>query len=184
MNIDDTGFWIGDPKDLHKHDDPLCAEITKVLKEKNIRTLLDLGCGNGLYAKYFEEHGIAVECCDGNPITFDITQGKCFVENLAQHVNFKKTYNCVLSLEVGEHLPKEYEEIFIDNVVRHSENFIILSWALPHQGGHGHFNEQTNEYIAEKFAAHGFSRDTELEERLRASAFWWWFKHTIMVFYR
>lgn len=184
MHVTDTGFWDGDPTGLHHHDESLCAEISAVLKERQLNTLLDLGCGDGQYVRAFESQGMTTTCCDGNPLTADITNGKCFVANLAHPLDLQQTFQCVLSLEVGEHIPQAFESTFIDNVVRHAERFIILSWAVPQQGGHGHFNEQPNEYIAARLAAYGFGRDEELEARLRHSATQWWFKNTLMVFVR
>ncbi len=88
----------------------------------------------------------------------------------------------MLSLEVGEHIPKEYERVFIENLHRHNINGIVLSWALKGQGGFGHFNEQNNDYIKELMAEYGYFNDVEAENSLRKKATLWWFKNTIMVF--
>ena len=41
----------------------------------------------------------------------------------------------VMSLEVGEHIPADYEAIFLDNLARHAKEGVLLSWARPNQGG-------------------------------------------------
>ena len=46
-----------------------------------------------------------------------------------------------MSLEVGEHLPKEFEDIFINNLDNNNNYGIVLSWAIKGQGGYGHYNE-------------------------------------------
>ena len=38
----------------------------------------------------------------------------------------------------------------VETVSQDGENGIILSWAVKRQGGHGHFNEQNNDYIKSK----------------------------------
>jgi hypothetical protein len=48
---------------------------------------------------------------------------------------------------VAEHIPPEYESIFIENLISCNRKGIILSWAIPGQGGHGHFNEKPNDYV-------------------------------------
>ena len=93
-------------------------------------------------------------------------------------------YDWVMSLEVGEHLPQQFERTFIDNLQRHNTKGIILSWALDGQGGHGHFNERPISYIKNLFAQDGYINDIHSETMLRASATLWWFKNTIMVFRR
>jgi hypothetical protein len=79
-------------------------------------------------------------------------------------------------------IPQKYESTFINNLLKHSNGLIILSWATIGQGGHGHVNEQPNEYIEEIFKNNNYSRNKELETRLRSAVEWWWFSNTIMVF--
>ena len=61
-----------------------------------------------------------------------------------------------MSLEVGEHIPKEYEDIFINNLHNNNNKGIILSWAILGQGGFGHVNEQNNDYIKSKMSNLGY----------------------------
>jgi cyclopropane fatty-acyl-phospholipid synthase-like methyltransferase len=96
----------------------------------------------------------------------------------------RKQFDWVLSLEVGEHLPKEFERIFIENLHRHNVKGIVLSWALKGQGGEGHFNEQNNGYIKELMAQYGYVNDIAAENALRNEAMLWWFRNTVMVFRR
>ena len=88
------------------------------------------------------------------------------------------------SLEVGEHLPKKYEETFFENLAKTSKEGIILSWAIPGQGGDGHFNEQPNAYVKEKMTNLGFTNNLKLEEAFRSASTLTWFQNTIMVFER
>jgi hypothetical protein len=88
----------------------------------------------------------------------------------------------VLCLEVGEHIPKQFEQIFLNNIDKYNAKGVVLSWALKGQGGFGHFNEQNNDYVKRAMAARGYKNDLAAEERLRAAASLSWFKNTIMVF--
>jgi hypothetical protein len=184
MKIHNTGFWECDniSFDFHKHDELLALELSTTLKEMNVSSAIDFGCGYSMYATTLEKNEIPCDCYDGNSNTPALTEGKCDVLDLSEKIILNKTYDCVISLEVGEHIPQKYEKIFIDNLIRHTHKWIIISWALPHQGGHGHVNEQSNEYIEKIFQNVGFIRHQDIEIRLRKSAHWWWFKNTIMVF--
>ena len=64
-------------------------------------------------------------------------------------------YDWVLSLEVGEHLPKRHEAAFLENCHRHNARGMVLSWATRGQGGTGHVNEQDNDYVKAAVCAMG-----------------------------
>ena len=102
--------------------------------------------------------------------------------DLSVKKRFDNPFDWVMSLEVGEHLPCEFEDNFINNLHNNNESGIILSWAIKGQGGHGHFNEQNNNYIKSKICKLGYINDIEAEEKLRKQSHLWWFKNTIMVF--
>jgi cyclopropane fatty-acyl-phospholipid synthase-like methyltransferase len=180
--INERGYWMEKDSHEHKYDSPLNNELVKILKETNCESIIDLGCGPGLYSKVFVNENFDCQCYDGNPYTPEESDGLCSVLDLSEPFDLNKKYDCVLSLEVGEHIPKQYETIFIDNLLNHSNKAIILSWATIGQGGHGHVNEQPNNYIENLFTPHGYIRNLEYEKRLRDSAHWWWFKNTIMFF--
>jgi 2-polyprenyl-3-methyl-5-hydroxy-6-metoxy-1,4-benzoquinol methylase len=180
--IHEKGYWLEKNSHEHKYDLPLNQELNKILKELNYNTIVDFGCGPGNYSKSFIKEGFICDCFDGNPFTPEESDGLCSVLDLSEPFDLGKQYDCVLSLEVGEHIPNQYEEIYISNLIKHSKNLIILSWATIGQGGHGHVNEHPNEYIENIFLNHNFKRNNELENRLRNVAQWWWFKNTTMVF--
>ena len=180
--INERGYCLEKNSHEHKYDLPLNQELTKILKEVNCKSIVDLGCGPGLYAKSFIVSNFDCECYDGNPHTPDETDNLCSILDLSEPFDLNKKFDCVLSLEVGEHIPKEYQDVFIENLLRHSNGLIILSWATIGQGGHGHVNEQPNDYIEGLLTPHNYKRNTEYENRLRDSAQWWWFKNTVMVF--
>jgi cyclopropane fatty-acyl-phospholipid synthase-like methyltransferase len=182
MSIHKNGFWLDTNSDGHYFDKTLNSELIKLLKEEKIDSVIDLGCGKGNYAKELNKEGISCECYDGNPKTKEITEGLCSEVNLAEEINFNKKYDCVISLEVGEHIPKEFESIFLENLIKHSKSMIILSWAVVGQGGRGHVNERNNDYIENYFLEKGWKRNKEKESNLRNKSSLKWFKNTIMVY--
>jgi hypothetical protein len=179
--ISDHGFWLVDHIDWHAHDEPLADTLAAFFHG---RTVADFGCGPGDYVRQFDQLGIECDGFDGNPHTPKITDCRCKVLDLAEPADLARRYDWVLSLEVGEHIPKRHEDDFIDNLDRHNAQGVVLSWAIPGQGGHGHVNEQPNDYIKSRFARLGYSNDTGLEERFRRASSRSWFKNTIMVFRR
>jgi hypothetical protein len=88
----------------------------------------------------------------------------------------------VFCLEVGEHIPVQYEQTFIDNVCRAAKNDIVLSWAIIGQGGDGHVNCRNNDYVINQMAIRGFTIDIGKSNQLRNCANLFWFKNTVMYF--
>jgi GT2 family glycosyltransferase len=176
--ISNKGFWLTQDETGHCFDTSLALGLKNLFGTSKI---LDLGCGPGYYTKYFLENKIESEGYDGNPNTPTISNGLCQVADLTQPHDFGKK-DWVLSLEVGEHIPKEYESTFIQNLTDHSTKGIVLSWATPGQPGDGHVNCQSNQYVIDLMAKNGFDFDQSSSEKLRNLAELWWFKNTIMVF--
>lgn len=183
--IQSNGAWQGE-KVAHAHffDHQLCKEMTRFFSEEKAQSVIDFGCGTGEYVKQIRQEGIAADGIDGNPDTPAISNGICSVKDFSVPFQLERNYDWVMSLEVGEHLPKEYEQIFIENLIRHADKGIVLSWAKKGQGGHGHVNEQNNDYIKEIFRQKGWVNDVASEQRLRNASYpiYFWYYDTVMVF--
>lgn len=174
------GYFIGDSE--HVTDWSLAEAIVDFLKKENAEDIVDFGCGDGDYVNFFIKNNVKAIGYDGNPVTELASGGTCFVKDLSVPIDLNHRFDWVMSLEVGEHLPKQYEKIFIENLIRHVKKGLILSWAVEGQGGVGHFNEQNNDYIKKIFADLGWENDLKTENELRTQASISWFKNTVMVF--
>lgn len=181
--INSHGIWVGnDVEGHHCFDQPLAEALTEFFRGVQAESIVDFGCGLGNYVQYFRDSGLKADGFDGNPFTPNLTRGLCGVIDLSIPFKLGKTYDWVMSIEVGEHLPKKYERIYIENLIRHCGKGIVLSWALKDQPGYGHFNGQDNAYIKQIFAKYGFINYLEGENYLREKSYLPWFKNTIMVF--
>ncbi len=179
-----NGIWINKNQNEHAFDESLAYCIVNYLKDKGFESILDLGCGNGSYVRYFNKNEILSYGYDGNPFTPEITNGLCDIADLSKTLVLNRIYDCVMSLEVGEHIPSFFEEIFLGNVIRHAKDLVILSWAIPGQGGHGHINCLENSYIKALMKEYGFENRLYAENIFRACSSLSWFKDTLMVFQR
>jgi cyclopropane fatty-acyl-phospholipid synthase-like methyltransferase len=185
--IHPNGIWEGfvEADDAHCFDEQLCNSLCKFFSREKARSVIDFGCGTGEYVRKIRaDSKIICDGIDGNPYTPALSKGMCRIQDLSIPFQLNRNYDWVLSLEVGEHLPKQYEEIFIDNLIRHAEKGIVLSWAIVGHGGYGHINEQSNDYIKAILKSKGWINDVVAENRLRKAAnpIYYWFKDTIMVF--
>lgn len=183
MSLNKNGYWEGvEASSQHKHDETLCKCLVNFFLTECASSVVDLGCGMGNYVKEFNKNNILTVGYDGNPNTTQLTNNTCKVIDLSEPIRFDLPFDWVMSLEVGEHLPKQFEDIFIHNLHNNNKKGIVLSWAIKGQGGHGHFNEQNTDYIKTKICQLGYVNDTASEDIIRNSASLWWFKKTIMVF--
>jgi cyclopropane fatty-acyl-phospholipid synthase-like methyltransferase len=183
MKINDLGFWETTDQTGHVHDLSICAAICQYLADKQAITVVDFGCGLGDYAKAFKAKGHKVEAYDGNPNTESLTGGIGKVLDLSKPFYLSKKFDVVLSLEVGEHIPKEFEQQFIDNITKHAKKHLIISWAIVGQGGDGHVNCANNDYIIGQIVDRGFKHNANDSQTIRNSTTnASWFAYTIMVF--
>jgi hypothetical protein len=182
FNINERGFWECDKGLGHVHDRHLCSALLRFFIDNNVKNVVDFGCGMGDYTKSFLNNKIPTDAFDGNPNTHILTNGIASTLDLSKEFDLQKTYDCVLTLEVGEHIPKEYESIFLENICKHASRFTVLSWAVEGQGGDGHVNCKNNDYIIEQMKLRNFNYDLEKSNFLRKYSSVSWFKNTIMVF--
>ena len=164
----------------HKIDTGLINNISSIFDENS--SIVDFGCGNADYVKQLISEGFKCEAYDGNPNTPEMTGGVGKVLDLSQKFDLGKRFDYVMSLEVAEHIPKEYEEVYVDNLIRHTGYYLITSWAVKGQGGDGHVNEQDNEYVLDLYKKKGMTYEEEVSNALRGVANLDWFKETIFVF--
>jgi 2-polyprenyl-3-methyl-5-hydroxy-6-metoxy-1,4-benzoquinol methylase len=185
FTINKKGFWETSDQTGHVHDRNLSIYLSELMKKEEIESVVDFGCGMGDYIRHLINQGYYCEAYDGNPNTGILTNGLAKVLDLSNSFDLKRRFDCVISLEVGEHIPKEYEHIFIDNISTHSKNLLVLSWAIKGQGGDGHVNCQDNDYVITEMEKRKFKFDEKTSNYLReAVSNAAWFKNTIMVFRR
>lgn len=136
--------------------------IVELLRPKS---MIDIGCGAGHWGLAFSEHGVeTVHGVDGpwaseaatrlhpkNFTEFDFGQADPpFAVQTPQ-----PRYDLLLSLELVEHVAPEKADALIDLFCSLSDT-IIMSAAIPGQGGTHHVNEQWPEYWAEKLSQRGY----------------------------
>lgn len=121
---------------------------------------------------------------DGAPFCETTSEGRVKFLDLTLPQFGLPLYDWVMSLEVAEHIPQQFESIYIDNLVRHTKEGILLSWARPGQGGYSHVNNRPFEYIKTLMDGLGFEHDDTQSKSLREASTFDWFRNNINVFRR
>jgi SAM-dependent methyltransferase len=139
---------------------PLVFEVVKPF------SVVDVGCGEGWWAKAFSDIGCDVVGIDGeyvNPteivdissIAHDIEQPMGDVITRAFDMVGGR-FDLAVCLEVAEHLRPERAESFVADLCKLAP-VILFSAAIPGQGGTGHINEQWPDYWQALFDTQEFS---------------------------
>lgn len=190
--ITETGYWTSDDTEsIHVHDPRLANWILNYLQNDKDKQLIDFGCGMGDYLKKLHDngfsnlHGFEGEVRKGSPKFIKNWDLSNPIKNYEGYNSLKKSAYNTICLEVGEHIPKQYESIFLDNITSLTTNKIILSWAIIGQLGDGHVNCMNNDEVILKMDELGFKylEDDSISARNSVSpAIASWFLKTIMIF--
>lgn len=174
-------------KDLEESSAKSFVDI--VYKHFNFNSVVDLGCGIGIYLKEFEKRGVKILGYDGAPAAIDasLVGNKILLHDLSSPLSVPEKFDLGLCIEVAEHLPPEASGIIIDSLVALSDT-IIFTAATPGQGSReiGHINEQPHEYWIEIFKSKGFTFNDKLSNLLRSEMkdndVIWWIVNNLMIF--
>lgn len=124
------------------------------------KSVIDVGCGVGTWLSVFMDHGIKdVLGIDGTWVDKKmlLIPENCYLSHdLKRPINISRSFDLVLSLEVAEHLPKEYSRLFIKSLVSLGP-LVLFSAAIPSQGGKNHLNEQWQEYWVDLFMKENYA---------------------------
>lgn len=188
MKINERGFWENETAEGHGHDEGLAHGLVDFFKENDTKTILDIGCGTGYYTNFLADKGFVTNGIDGNPNTVKLAGPRCFVADISKPIKLLPA-DWVLCLEVGEHIPQEYEKVFLDNLDKHNTEGMVISWAVRGQGGDGHVNCKDNEEIIPTICSMGYDFEVPQTHALRQRCavypnIGWWFRNTLMIFRR
>merc|ERR1712157_483135 len=100
----------------------------------------DFGAGGGHYSTWMNETGlIQAFAFDGTPEADVLTGGVVQEINLVRDMHLWRTFDWVLCLEVGEHIPKQFSSDLLRNLRRHAVHGLVMSWSDDWEGI-GHVN--------------------------------------------
>ncbi len=140
----------------------------------NLGPMLDVGCGDGATLAYFRTLGVDGVGVDGiaqheeRILQHDFTKGPWPTPGSwfgsVEFLGFGLVWSC----EFVEHVAEEYVENFLSAFLL--GRLVLMTHALPGQGGHHHVNCQTAAYWIRKLASISYALDVPLTARLRALA--------------
>ena len=167
----------------HITDRGLVVELSRFFKHKTVGSF---GDGPGLYKKHLLElkEVASYDAYDGAPYCHETSHGRVVFLDLTVPQYDIPLYDWILSLEVAEHIPRAYESVYLSNLFRHAREGIVLSWAVPGQGGLSHVNNRPLEYVNGIMTRNGFEMDVNSSQKLQKASTYSWLKQNIFVYRR
>jgi cyclopropane fatty-acyl-phospholipid synthase-like methyltransferase len=164
-----------------------------LVRNFKFKSLLDVGCGGGAFLMNLRLFGVRVSGLEYS----DDGLRRCFnrkldvikfdLEDCSKSFTTSMSFDVVTSFEVAEHIPECMADRFVDVLVGNG-SLIIMSAAVPGQGGLDHVNEQPHDYWIAKFNKRGFNYNISLTDKIRAE---WagfgvdkWYSSNVMIFER
>jgi SAM-dependent methyltransferase len=179
--------------------DRLAAEAAPIMVDSLVQefapaTAVDVGCGTGAFLAELQRRGPQVHGLEYSDAGIARTRAKGVgvspfdLRTGARPTLPRERFDLVTSFEVAEHLPPELADRFVDTLASLGDR-IVMTAAVPGQGGMNHVNEQPNEYWIAKLRQRGFTYATDVTQRFRRE---WqarlreqhWYADNVMVFQR
>lgn len=131
-----------------------CPLLWKFLVERYaIKSVLDVGCGEGHAVLYFNRLGVYAHGIDGLPANIQRS-----VTPIALHDLLTGPYimpvDMVWSCEVAEHILPAKVDNYLETLT--NGRVVAMTHALPGQTGHHHVNCQPKEYWVSLMSQRGF----------------------------
>jgi SAM-dependent methyltransferase len=161
-----------------------CAEVMadSIYRHFNPECLIDVGCGTGMLLMHLKKRGVKVLGYEYAKAAIDIGRSRgidiCKLDLEQEVLPLVNGADLVASMEVAEHLPASIADRYIDFLC-HLSSHVIMTAAIPGQGGTDHVNEQPNEYWIEKFRQRGYDYDLIITKQIRQE----WKSQAVTSFY-
>lgn len=163
-HLEDQDPSLGYGDDFYAHSANLARDAARTIVPLVVTltptsSVIDVGCGVGIWLNAFVEAGIEEICgLDSPEVPLPMLKipAEHFVGcDLTAPPVLGRTFDLAVSLEVAEHLPPEAAAGFVAYLTSLAP-VVVFSAAIPGQGGTEHINEQWPGYWARLFAANGF----------------------------
>lgn len=145
--------------------DPWTGTLDAIVDAYDVETACDLGCGLGCDVAMMRDAGLEVFGLDGSEALRPhlLYDGEYRVADLREPLELNPPVDLIWCREVAEHLPGEFSERLVANIVANCR-VCYFTAAPPGQIGSGHINCQPREFWIALFERFGFHVDEALTE--------------------
>lgn len=155
VKIHHEGWWESEEDVPHLLVESICNWIIKFLDKDKNYPLHDFGCGLGHYLAKIKEAGYTNLTGYEGKIAKNSQFNNIVEQDISKPFQVAHKGN-IMCLEVGEHIPAEFENIFLTNLANACDRYLILSWAERGLDFPGHVNCLDNYEVIPKVLVKGF----------------------------
>lgn len=153
VKIHPNGWWESDIHIAHLLVPSVCNWIINFLKDDKDHPLHDFGCGTGHYLQKISEAGYTNLTGYEGKIVKESVFSNIIEQDISKLFDVSQKGN-VICLEVGEHIPAEFEDNLLTNLANACDHYLVLSWSP--NADFGHVNCLINEQVIPRVVAKGF----------------------------
>lgn len=127
-------------------------------------SIVDVGCGLGdMLVPLLSDHDcLGVDFSNGARDALVIPRERYVDHDLTTPIGKVEHRDVVMSLEVWEHIPQEFEPVYVANLLAFEPDVIIVSCAADGQWGRHHYNCGDRAHVLETIGKHGYEEDVAL----------------------
>lgn len=173
------GFIIGGDPNTYS------TEVWDYVISKGVRSIIDVGCGQGYAVKYFRDNGVECIGVEGCKEAIDTSVAREFIisHDFTKGIpNITKQFDAAWCCEFVEHI----EEIYVENFLSVFDKCksVYMTHGVPGQDGYYHVNCQHSSYWIKLMEERGFIYDDSESIKLRHLTDKMHVKNTLMYFYK
>ena len=186
MEFTESGIWITNSGSDHATDKRLAKAfcsyhkvLLKRLKSDNL-CVLDIGAGLGQYTLHMRQNGVQALAFDGNEhLKKNVVDA--MIGDLTKPIDLPE-FHFGLCLEVMNHIPESLMIPALMNIRNSSLSHLIMSWAVPGQGGPNQLNYKTPSEVIKIMKGLGYTYLVDDSSILKLECDFPWLSNSLSVF--
>lgn len=130
--------------------------VLTIMRDFTPQSVTDIGCGSGEILAEFKSKGVKTVGLDLSEAALAACRKRgLYVErfDLESRIDPDQYWisDLAISTEVAEHIPEQFADAYVKLLCILSRKNIVMTAAVPGQGGTDHVNERPNSYWIDKF---------------------------------